>query len=189
MTAMISLFREIQSAEVDEAYRIYIEAFDWLKAKGVRQWLVPLSKDKYLDRQQRGENFGLFIGARVGAIVSLAWEVSPYWQKEVGADAYWWLSTLAVATEFRGEKIAEQMVLEAENWLRGKGATEVFVDCVDERGFLPSFYKRLGFDEVCRKSITYPSGNTFPMVLMKKMKLNQRPQLTPSSRRTTTPRG
>ena len=186
---MISFFREIESAEVDEAYHISIEAFDWLKAKGVRQWLVPLPKDKYLGRQQRGENFGLFIGIRVVAIVSLTWEVSPYWQKEVGADAYWWLSMLAVATEFRGAKIGEQTVLEAENWLRGKGATGVFLDCVDEQGFLPSFYKRLGFDEVCRKSITYPSGNTFPMVLMRKMKLNQTPQLTPSGHRTTTPRG
>jgi ribosomal protein S18 acetylase RimI-like enzyme len=175
MTTMISLFRGIQSAEVDEAYRIYMEAFDWLKAKGIRQWLVALPKDKYLDRQQRGENFALFIGGRVAAIVSLAWEVSPFWQKEVGADAYWWLSMLAVATEFRGVRIGEQTVIEAENWLRGKGATEMFLDCVDERGFLPSFYKRLGFDEVYRKSITYPSGNTFPMVLMRKMKLNQMP--------------
>jgi len=173
MTAKISLFREIQSAEVDEAYRIYMEAFDWLKAKGVRQWLVPISKDKYLDRQQRGENFGLFIGGRVAAIVSLAWEVSPFWQDDVGTDAYWWLSMLAVPTELRSLKIGEQTVSEAENWLRGKGAKEMFLDCVDERGFLPSFYKRLGFDEVFRKSITYPSGNTFPMVLMKKTKLNQ----------------
>jgi ribosomal protein S18 acetylase RimI-like enzyme len=175
MTVMVSLFRGIQSAEVDEAYRIYMEAFDWLKAKGVRQWLVPIPKDKYLDRQQRGENFGLFIGGRVTAIVSLAWEVSPFWQNEVGAVAYWWLSMLAIATEFRGLKIGEQTVLEAENWLRGKGATEMFLDCVHERGFLPSFYKRLGYDEVFRKSITYPSGNTFPMVLMKKMNLNQMP--------------
>jgi ribosomal protein S18 acetylase RimI-like enzyme len=172
MTAMVSLFRGIQSVEVDEAYHIYMGAFDWLKAKGVRQWLVPISKDKYLNRQQNGENFGLFMGGRVAAIVSLAWEVSPFWQKEVGAVAHWWLSMLAVATEFRGVKIGEKTVLEAENWLRGKGATEMFLDCVDERGFLPSFYKRLGFYEVFRKSITYPSGNTFPMVLMRKTKLN-----------------
>jgi hypothetical protein len=39
---------------------------------------------------------------------------------------------------------------------------------VDEKGFLPLYYGNLGYSVVARQEITYPSGNTFPMVLMRK---------------------
>jgi hypothetical protein len=56
---------------------------------------------------------------------------------------------------------------ECEAMIRDAGASEVFLDCVDT-GFLPRYYLSLGYEVLAQKDITYPSGNTFPMVLMKK---------------------
>jgi ribosomal protein S18 acetylase RimI-like enzyme len=33
---------------------------------------------------------------------------------------------------------------------------------------MPAFYARLGFTEVLRMEVSYPSGNAFPMVVMRR---------------------
>ena len=77
------------------------------------------------------------------------------------------MSTLATAPSFGGKKLGEKAVTEALALLDAKGVEEVYLDCVDEGDFLPSFYQKLGFSVLARKNITYPSGHAFPMVLMK----------------------
>jgi len=63
---------------------------------------------------------------------------------------------------------AEDIVPDHPITISSLGVRDVYLDCVDAGGFLPAFYERLGFAKVCERSITYSSGNTFPMVLMKK---------------------
>jgi hypothetical protein len=73
--------------------------------------------------------------------------------------------------------IAIEQVLEraerAKTIVLDAGANEVFIDCVDG-GFLPPYYAGIGYEALGHKEITYPSGNTFPMVLMRK-ELNGHP--------------
>jgi ribosomal protein S18 acetylase RimI-like enzyme len=64
--------------------------------------------------------------------------------------------------------IGRKVVRAAEDYIRTLNGEEVFLDCVDEKGFLPLYYGSLGYSVVARQEITYPSGNTFPMVLMRK---------------------
>ena len=51
------------------------------------------------------------------------------------------------------------------------GGDSVWLHCVNDANHaevIPSYYARLGFDEVLRVEVTYPSGNAFPMVVMRK---------------------
>jgi hypothetical protein len=48
------------------------------------------------------------------------------------------------------------------------GVHDLYLDCVDVAGFLPAFYARLGFTKIAERSTTYPTGNRFSMVLMRR---------------------
>ena len=54
-------FRPIDGAEVADAHALYVEVFEWLKAKRVRQWLCPVPRDAFADRQRAWELFGLLV--------------------------------------------------------------------------------------------------------------------------------
>jgi predicted N-acetyltransferase YhbS len=168
MTMLSGYLRRLQEEEFDRAYDIYLDAFEWLKAKGVRQWLVPISRTTYQERHLRGENFGYFISGELYAIVSLAYIPTKYWTAQLGEVPQWCISMLAVSASCHGMSIGRETVRAVEDYVRTLNGKEVFLDCVDEKGFLPLYYGNLGYSVVARQDITYPSGNTFPMVLMRK---------------------
>lgn len=168
MTILNGCLRRLKEEEFDQFYEIYLDAFEWLKAKGVRQWLVPISKGIYQEQQLRGENFGYFISWNICGIVSIAKKVTKYWAVHLGEVPRWWISTLAVASSYHGMGIGREMVKAAEDYIQTLNGEEIFLDCVDEKEFLPIYYGSLGYSVVARQEITYPSGNTFPMVLMRK---------------------
>jgi len=158
--------RALRGDEVDAAYEIYLQTCAWLQRKGVRQWLLPKPRATFDARQDQGENYGLFLGNDLAVIATLSCEVHAYWPEKLGAEKRWWLHTLAVAPEFRGRRLGEETVSAAVSLLRSKGASELFLDCGAE-GVLPAYYGKLGFDPLAKKAITYPSGNTFLIVLMR----------------------
>jgi ribosomal protein S18 acetylase RimI-like enzyme len=160
--------RKLQEEEFDQAYNIYLDAFEWLKVKGVRQWIVPISRTTYQELHLRGENFGYFISGELCAIVTLANMPMKYWTTQLGEVSRWYIGTLAVGSSRHGMGIGPEVVRAVEDFVRTSNGEEVFLDCVDEKGFLPLYYESLGYSVVARQEITYPSGNTFPMVLMRK---------------------
>jgi ribosomal protein S18 acetylase RimI-like enzyme len=168
MMMLRGYLRRLKEEEFDQAYDIYIDVFEWLKAKGVRQWLVPISRTTYQERHLRGENFGYFISGELCAIVSLANMLTKYWAVRLGEVHRWWISMLAVSASRRRMGIGREVVRAAEDYVHTLNGEEVFLDCVDEKGFLPLYYESLGYSVIARQEITYPSGNTFPMVLMRK---------------------
>ena len=169
-------FRKVTAAEIDQAYAIYLEAFAWLKAKGVRQWLRALPVETFVERGEGGELFGLFTGLRLAAIVTLVCEADTDWKEVLGDHQCWWIKSLVVAREFSGRELGHQVIADCETRIRESGATTAFLDCVDG-GFLPGYYTRLGYSVMSRRDITYRSGNTFPMVLMKKSLPSQSSQM------------
>jgi ribosomal protein S18 acetylase RimI-like enzyme len=146
---------------------VYLGVFAWLAEKGIRQWLRPVELESFKARQARGELLGCFAGPELAAVVTLGFEASPYWTEQIGGDRQWWIKSLAVSPRYRGAGIGAYSMGECERAASSAGAKAVFLDCVDA-GFLPSYYSRAGYEEVARKEITYPSGNAFPMVLMRK---------------------
>ena len=163
-----TIFRRLLSSESDLGYSIYLEAFRWLNAKGIRQWLAPLPRSVYDRRQALGENYGLFMEGNLAVILSLVSGTPQEWADLVVEAHTWWLQNLATAKAFRGKRLGELAVSMAGEHLLRDCVREVYLDCVDVGGFLPGFYQKLGFVKVCGRNITYPSGNTYPMVLMRR---------------------
>jgi len=159
-------FRPLQTDEVDEAYAAYLEVCAWLQRRQIRLWLQPLPPEKFKERQVRGELFGLFAGRELAVSLALLNETPAHWQDELGPEPIWWLSTVATSVKFKGRGLGERAVAQAITWLARKGATEVLLDCA--LGFLPRFYQRCGFSALIEKDVTFSSGNTYPLVLMKK---------------------
>jgi len=163
-----TIFRRLLPSESDLGYSIYLEAFRWLNAKGLRQWLVRMPRSVYERRQGLGENHGLFIDGHLGVVLSLVCGTPHEWADIVMAAHTWWLQNLATAEGFRGKRLGELAVSMAGEYLVRDCVPEVYLDCADVGGFLPGFYEKLGFVKVCGRNITYPSGNTYPMVLMRR---------------------
>jgi SAM-dependent methyltransferase/ribosomal protein S18 acetylase RimI-like enzyme len=162
------ILRALRDDEVDAAYEIQLQACAWLRQKGVRQWLSPKPRAVYDARQQKGENHGLYIAGSLAATLALSFESHQYWREEMGEEPRWWLHTLVVAPGFRGRRVGEEAVSAAVALIRSRGAGDLFLDCSTD-GVLPAYYGRLGFETLAQKNITYPSGNTYPITLMRRI--------------------
>jgi RimJ/RimL family protein N-acetyltransferase/aminoglycoside phosphotransferase (APT) family kinase protein len=159
-------FRPLTAAEEAAGYQIICDTVDWLRTKGIDLWRRPLPREVYAARQERGENFGLFVGGELAVIVSLVNGVPEYWAAEVKAVQPVWLCTLATATEFRRRDLGRQAVSEALRLLRGR---VMYLDC--KPGWLEEFYRSLGFVELEKKTFTLSHGPCGPIdaVLMRWM--------------------
>jgi RimJ/RimL family protein N-acetyltransferase/ribosomal protein S18 acetylase RimI-like enzyme len=181
-------FRRLTTAEEAAGYQVICETVDWLRGKGIDQWRKPLPREVYAARQERGENFGLFVAGELAVIVSLVNGVTEYWRETVegrapsrpSADTArprrsvalqttetpLWLCTLATATKFRGHDLGRQVVTEAVRHCRGR---EIYLDC--KPGWLVEFYESLGFVVLEQKTMTLDHGPCGPIdaVLMRWM--------------------
>jgi len=162
-----SEFRQLAPHELDSGYAVYMSAFEWLNARGIRQWLVPLPHSVYAARQARGENYGLFVNDQLAVIVSLNSGTPPEWADVLTESETGWVHTLAIRSDYRGRGLGALTLQHSVSHLRDQGLPEVYLDCL--AGVLPAYYASQGFTQLAAKDYTYPSGNTsFPIVLMKK---------------------
>lgn len=157
-------FRRLQPAEDKAGHQVWIEAFDWLQTRGIRQWLVPLPIEAFRKRTRDGRNYGLFDGENLLAVVALGELVDDHWTDALGPGPHWWLGALAIRSTLHGRKIGKRVIAHACTEAAAAGATELYLDCVE--GALLRYYSLLGFTQREAKTITYPSGNSFSMVLM-----------------------
>lgn len=157
--------------DVVAAHGIYRRTFDWLTAKGVRQWLLRLDEATFAKRQAVGEAFAIRVDGELAGCVFVAFETISYYGDEFRTTPRWWMHTLVIDRAFAARKIGEQAVAAVGNWVRARGGDSVWLHCVNDANHaeaMPLYYARLGFDEVLRTVVTYPSGNAFPMVVMRK---------------------
>ncbi len=167
------LFRRLHDQELDEGYAIIVEVTNWLLSRGIRQWLQPFPPEMYHERQERGENYGLLVDDELAAVVSLIDYRPEYWSEHLPKTRYKWLATLASSRKFKGQKLGELTMSEAEQFLAKEGLPAIYLDCIYGDGVLPQFYTSLGYQLVDRKEIAFPGGGTFDSVLMRK-RLNTR---------------
>lgn len=161
------IFRKLTSLEFEKGYQILCDVSNWLNRKGIHQWPKPLPKNIYQKWQERGENYGLFIDGKLAAVLSLIRGKKEQWRGHVTVDQALWLTSLATALEFKGKKLGRIATRKACEHLIERKVGEIYLNCVHGSGFLPSFYKELGFEQIARKSVDYPVG-TFDMVLMRR---------------------
>jgi GNAT superfamily N-acetyltransferase len=161
-----SSFGPVAAGEVTDAYALYLGAVAWLREKGIRQWLTPVSLETFVAHQTRAELHGYWMTGALTAIAALVCRSDCDWQQIIGQAPVWWIDTLAVARRREGQNIGSRMLQQCEATIAAKRAAAVYLDC--HAGFLPTYYAAAGYVELAQRRITYPTGNTYPMVLMRK---------------------
>jgi GNAT superfamily N-acetyltransferase len=143
-------FRRLFDDELAAAHEIVAAATAWLNERGVVQWSRVLPWEAYFERQQCGENFGLF-EPELSAVMTLAHRVPDYWPDVDVAEPFLWLSTLAATRSARGA--GARAVRAAIAYAADAGCTALYLDCVDREDALPSFYRRMGFALIERREV------------------------------------
>jgi ribosomal protein S18 acetylase RimI-like enzyme len=160
-------FRRISESEREQAYSIICQRTEWLHSKRIKQWTEPLPREEFDKRQRDGDNYGLFVSGRLAVFLSLVKERLPYWDNETNQTEVWWLTTLATAIDFSGQRLGPMAVQKALERLRQNGQKSLYLDCERGNGFLSNYYGKLGFDIVAEKGILFPKCGLSHMVLMK----------------------
>ena len=161
----------LAASDVSAAHAIYNRTFDWLTTKGVRQWLLRLDDAAFAKRQAAGEAFAIHVDGSLAGCVFVPFETIGYYGDELNAVPRWWMHTLVIDRVFAGLGLGELAVAAVCDLVRERGGDSVWLHCVNDANhaeLIPSYYARLGFDEVMRAQVTYPSGNAFRMVVMRK---------------------
>jgi len=159
-------FRALRADEVESSYELYRQVRAWLRENEIRLWLAPVPKQKFEERQARGELFGLFVGKELAVILAIVRKMPSYWQAEIGTEAEWWLETIATAPSFRGQQLGRLAISNALAKLSAENVRTVYLDCAS--GFLPNYYEQCGFLEITAKEVLFPSGNKYLLSLMKR---------------------
>lgn len=163
------VFRRLAADDFDAAYAIIVEVTDWLLSKGIRQWVQPLPREVYAQRQAQGENYGLFADGELAAVVSLMDYRPDYWAESLPPSPFRWMATLASARRFKGQKLGELAISEAEHFLTLDGIPALYLDCLYGSGALPDFYVFLGYEVVARKVVDFPHGSADSVLLRKRL--------------------
>ncbi len=161
----------LAASDVPAAHAIYGRTFDWLTTKRVRQWLLRLDESVFAKRQTATEAFAIHVDGELAGCVFVAFETISYYGDELKTVPRWWLHTLVIDRAFSGREIGARAVAAVGDLVSSRGGDSVWLHCVNDANHaevIPMYYARLGFAEVLRTEVTYPSGNAFPMVVMRK---------------------
>jgi len=161
----------LATLDVPAAHAIYNRTFNWLTAKGVRQWLLRLDEATFAKRQAANEAFAIHVDGVLAGCVFVPFETLGYYGDELKIVPRWWMHTLVIDRVFAGLGVGELAVAAVCDLVRTWGGDSVWLHCVNDANHaevIPSYYALLGFEEVLRMEVTYLSGNAFPMVVMRR---------------------
>lgn len=169
--AMQFTFSPMSASEVSPAHALYNRSFDWLAARGVRQWLLRLDEATFSKRQAAGEAFIFYVDGALAGCAFLPFETLPYYGDALRTTPHWWMHTLIVDRAFAGRGVGRMAVAAVRDRVRAHRGDALWLHCVNDANHaevMPQYYAALEFAEVLRAELTYPSGNAFPMVVMRK---------------------
>jgi GNAT superfamily N-acetyltransferase len=166
-----TVFRQLRPDELTAAYDIVLQATRWLRSIGSPQWSQVMPFEVYQKRQERGQNYGLFVDGILGFVMSLKPELPVYWQSHSRPEQpLIWLCTFAGADAVRGHGLGSAALVAAENHVRTEKIPVIYLDCYYAAGVLPRFYESVGYTLIDRKDEVF-AGITFDIILMHKQLL------------------
>jgi len=117
-----------------------------MTAKGLEDEGAFLAFSEFSARQEKGQNYCLFMGPDMVATVCVKKEPTPVvYQPLMPAGEYWWIYALSTRRSCAGKGYGAATVERAVAHLDAEGVGEVYLDCLTGNGFLPAFYGQLGF--------------------------------------------
>ncbi|MDH5828677.1 GNAT family N-acetyltransferase [Sphingobacterium faecium] len=162
------VFRHVSDEELKDAHAIHAKLVESMLKKGIHQWLYPIPYEKLVERQNKKENYGLFIGNRLTVFLSLIVRFDYHeWSHVLIQPGTYWLNTVSVNVENKQKGLGKLAILMAIRFLlKETGVHELYLDCVVNDGFLVNYYQDLGFEIVSETTAEYKSG-TFHLALMR----------------------
>lgn len=158
--------RGLVAADFEAAYMIVREAAMWLRERDLPTWLVP--QDIYRQRHLRGENYGLFMGNDLRAVVTLTTYRPGSWAQYLPETEFIWLATLASLRQCKGQNLGRVLLAQAETFVQQQGIYSIYLDCYYSRGLLPHYYEQAGYHWIARQDLIFEDGSAHDSVLMYK---------------------
>ncbi len=159
--------RILLEEEFEHGHAILCDAYDWLRSRGIRKWTAPLPREIYREWQGRNANHGLFPNGDLVAVFSLVWGPLEEWPGVEDSDDVLWLHALATSRRHRHQGLGQDAVKRAFECAANQ--TDVlYLSCALGAGFLPSYYQRLGFEQLQRETKHYGEYGAYDMVLMRR---------------------
>lgn len=136
-------------AELGQVLSILVQAAEWLKRRGIRQWGHYLDggteEEQELRRSiERGEVYLVRLGAEPVGTITLQTEPSD-WDRQLWGDVTdeaLYVHRFAVARDFSGRGLGKRMLDFAEERGRELGKRYLRLDCVGHNQRLNEYYKR-----------------------------------------------
>ena len=172
MTRAQYYLANMKDHDLDKAYGIICWQADYLRSKGINQYPVPYPTTVELHRRQEKDyNFCLYDSSndQIAVFASVIPSGIPDgWKDFEPTESYVWISSLFTSKEYKGNGLGYKMMSEIESKSKREGFRLALLDTHVEYGnFLVEYYSAIGYEEVVRRSIVYPT-NTFQGALMKK---------------------
>ena len=169
-------FLRLKDINVENAYEIIRRRFDYLEKKGIKQYLAPYPPyETFKKRQEDGLNFGLYISGKLNGIVTLMNSFPDEWEEIRLNGRFLWICSLFTSKEARGQNIGSVLIDKVEEYAKSMSFDFLILDCyINETGFLVQYYKKLGFKEIKRKEVIYPSRSFFAAFMLKDIKIKSK---------------
>lgn len=137
-------------ADLDQVLSILVQAAEWLKLRGIRQWGHYLDgateeKQELVEAIERGEVYLVRQGGRPAGTVTLQAAPSE-WDRQIWGDVAdddaLYVHRFAVSRDFAGQGLGNQMLDFAEERGRSLGKRYLRLDCVGHNRRLTEYYQR-----------------------------------------------
>jgi len=160
-------FRRLRPDEMASGHAVLIDAFNWVRMKGLEQWSQPFPLDLYKMWQETGSNYGLFQNDVLAAVVTFRRQELSHWAHVVGKREFLWVLALATATAFKGKALGKEAMRQAIQWIIQEKPQDIYLDCEKGDGFLQEFYSDIGFELLAEQTGDFGDLGTLNLVLMK----------------------
>jgi len=155
-------FRKLRFDELDSGYAVHLEAYEWLKSRGSKQWVQPFPNGKYRAWHEQRLNYGFFSNHKLTTVLSLVEETDNRWRDYFLDACVMWVRAVAGSDQFRKKGFGCLAIQAAVRRIVLEQRRPLFLHCYKGSGFLPEYYSRLGF-----KALSETELDNGPWVLMK----------------------
>jgi GNAT superfamily N-acetyltransferase len=160
-------FRPLRDDELEAGYALFTLTMQWLTTKALPHPVPWLAKEDYVSRQERGENFGLFVNGELAVIVSIVTRTQTRYGDDVGDAPKKWICSLAVGDGFHGQDLGRRAMEAAETHAAAAGEKVLYLSCYQGAGVLPRYYESLGYSQASIRDYVV-DGEKYPILAMRK---------------------
>jgi GNAT superfamily N-acetyltransferase len=167
---MTELLR-LKDEDLEKAYSIICWRVDYLQSKGIMQYVAPYPPfEVFKERQDKGQNFGLYAFGKLTVIVSLIRAFPEEWRDISSEDNCLWICSLFTSNVSKGQNLGRVMLEKIEDYAQSISIESLILDCfINDNEFLIKYYKETGFEEILRKEVVYPNRKFMAAFMKKKL--------------------